>query len=97
MQWHFSRTLRTGSSERFLIQADSGKDVAALDVHYLSDQRVAGTVIILDQGAITEKQVPELLREIDLKLLPEVSMEDGKVTFTVVVGHVLGTFFPHPD
>src|SRR5262249_20003779 len=97
MAWSFVRTLRTTSSERFLVQADGGKDVAALDVHYLAGDRVAGTVIVLDPAAIPEKSIPNLLREIDEKLLPDASIQDGKLTFTVVVGHVVGTFFPQPD
>jgi hypothetical protein len=96
MTLNFVRTLRTPTSERFLIQTEGQKDSAALDVHYLPDQRVAGTVIILDEKALPEKQIPDLLRTIDEMLLPEASIEDGKVTFTVVVGHVAGTFFPHP-
>jgi len=96
MKVHFTRTLRTSSSERFLIHADNGKDVAALDLHYLELQRVVGTLTVLDPGAIPEAKVAELLREIDEKLLPDASIEDGKLSFTVVSGHVVGTFQPHP-
>ena len=93
----FSRTLRTGSSERFLIQIEPGKDAAALDLHYLTGHRVSGTLIILDAAALPEARIPELLREIDERLLPEASLEEGKISFTVVVGHVVGTFFPHQE
>jgi len=93
---NLTRTLRTPSSERFILHSDSGKDVAALDLHYLDQGRVAGTLIILDSSAISENKVPEALREIDEKLLPDASIEDGKVSFTVVSGHVVGNFVPHP-
>jgi hypothetical protein len=96
MALHYLRTLRTASSERFLLQSDSGHDAAALELHYLGGHRVVGTLIVLDTGVIPESKVPEVLREIDERLLPDVSIEDGKLSFTVVAGHVVGTFFPHP-
>jgi hypothetical protein len=99
MSNHYVRTLRTQSSERFLIQTDKDRDVAALDLHYLADNRVVGTLIVLDAAAIPEAKIPEVLRDVDERLLPDASIEDGKVMFTVVVGHVVGTFFPQetPD
>jgi hypothetical protein len=96
MALHFSRTVRTESSERFLLQSDSGHDSAALELHYLGNHRVVGTLIILDERVFPESKLPELLKEIDEKLLPDVSMEEGQLSFTVVAGHVVGTFFPHP-
>jgi len=96
MALHYSRTVRTESSERFLLQSDSGHDAAALELHYLGDHRVVGTLIILDERVFPESKVPELLKEIDEKLLPDVSMEEGQLSFTVVSGHIVGTFFPHP-
>jgi hypothetical protein len=80
MALHFVRSLRTPFSERFLIQAEPGKDCGAVELHYLPDQRVVGTVIVLDHG-----------------MFPDASIEDGKLHFTVVSGHVVGTFFPHPS
>jgi len=96
MALYFSRTVRTESSERFLIHPDGGHDAAALELHYLGDQRVVGTLILLDERVFPESKVPELLKEIDERLLPDVSIEDGKLSFTVVAGHIVGTFFPHP-
>lgn len=96
MPLHYSRTLRTESSERFLIQSDSGHDVAALELHYLSGQRVFGTLIVLDEKVIPKSKIPEVLKDFDEKLLPDVSIEDGKLSFTVVSGHIVGTFHPHP-
>jgi hypothetical protein len=45
----WKRTLRTASSERFLAQRE-GKDVAAVDLHYLASGTVAGTVILLKEA-----------------------------------------------
>lgn len=41
----WKRTLRTSSSERFLATRD-GKDVAAVDLHYLANGTVSGTVVL---------------------------------------------------
>ena len=45
----FTRTLRTASSERFLVHASkiTDVDIAAIEVHYLDSGVVAVTVIIL--------------------------------------------------
>ena len=53
-----------------------------------------GTLIILDEHVFPESKVPELLKEIDEKLLPDVSMKEGQLSFTVVAGHIVGTFLP---
>jgi hypothetical protein len=45
----WKRTLRTASSERFLAQRE-GRDAAAVDLHYLPDGTVAGTVILLKEA-----------------------------------------------
>ncbi|HEV3190663.1 MAG TPA: hypothetical protein VGY54_09225 [Polyangiaceae bacterium] len=97
MALHFVRSLRTPFSERFLIQAEPGKDCGAVELHYLPGERVVGTVIVLDEKIFPEQKIPELLKEIDEFLLPDASIEDGKLHFTVVSGHVVGTFFPHPS
>ena len=47
----WKRTLRTPSSERFLAQR-GGKDVAAIDLHYLANASVA-------VSAITQSAPPE--------------------------------------
>ena len=44
MNW--KRTLRTSSSERFLAFKD-GREAAAVDLHYLANGTVSGTVILL--------------------------------------------------
>lgn len=88
----FLRLLRTSSSERFLVQDEAGKDAAALDIHYLADGRVAGTLCVFDDSGISESQIPEVLQEIDEVLLPDVSFKDRKLSFTVVLGRVAGSF-----
>ena len=87
----WKRTLRTPSSERFLVQRD-GKDAAAVDLHYLPNGTAAGTVILLAQAGWTEADIPVLLRTLDEDFLPDVDLERGSLTFTVVRGEVLGHF-----
>lgn len=94
MSFAFSRALRTASSERFIVHEPDGKDVGAVDLHYLEDGTVSGTLILLEEKHAAEKTVVQLLKAIDELLLPTVSLEDDTLAFTVIVGRVLGTFVP---
>lgn len=93
MNFSMIRSLRTPHSERYLLQVQ-GKDVAALDLHYLPTGRVDGTLIVFDQSGIAEQDIPAILKQVDENLLPEVSIHEGNVSFTVVIGRVLGAFLP---
>ena len=75
-------------------RADS--DIAALEIHYLDDGRVQATLIAFD-GMLEEGEIPDLLHQVDEILLPDVSLDDKKLIFTVVSGRVLGAFEPIPD
>ena len=91
MRMEWKRTLRTGSSERFLAQRD-GKDVAAVDLHYLPNGTVAGTVILLKDAGWREEEIPALLASLDDDFLPDVDLERGTLNYTVVVGEVVGNW-----
>ncbi|GJQ29901.1 MAG: hypothetical protein HBSAPP03_17850 [Phycisphaerae bacterium] len=85
------RTLRTPSSERFLATRD-GRDLASADLHYLPDGIVSGTVVLLEGSGLGEGDVPGLLQQLDDELLPGVDLGSRNLTFTVVVGRVLGDY-----
>ena len=89
MNW--KRTLRTPSSERFLAFKD-GREAAAVDLHYLANGTVSGTVILLRDAGWKEADVPQLLASLDENFLPEVDLAHGTLTYTVVMGDVLGNF-----
>lgn len=89
----WKRTLRTSSSERFLAQRD-GKDIAAVDLHHLATGSVAGTLIVLKDSQLDEAGMAALLTQLDEDFLPDVDLEHGNVTFTVVVGEVVANFEP---
>ena len=89
MSW--KRTLRTASSERFLLQRD-GQDAAADDLHYLANGTVSGTVILLKSAGWTEAEIPKLLKSLDDDFLPDVDLERGTLTYTVVLGELIGVF-----
>ena len=89
MSW--KRTLRTASSERFLLQRD-GQDAAAVDLHYLANGTVSGTVILLKSAGWTEEEIPKLLKSLDDDFLPDVDLERGTLTYTVVLGELIGVF-----
>jgi hypothetical protein len=87
----WKRTLRTDTSERFLAVRD-GRDVGAVDLHYLENGTVAGTVFLSREAGWTEEQVPDLLASLDEDFLPTVDLAQGNLTYTVVIGEILGSF-----
>jgi hypothetical protein len=89
MQW--KRTLRTASSERFLLLRD-GKEAAAVDLHYLDTGTVSGTVILLKSAGWSEEEIPTLLKSLDEDFLPDVDLERGTLAYTVIVGEIVGVF-----
>ena len=88
---NWKRTLRATSSERFLGQRD-GKDAVAIDLHYLENGTVSGTVIILKDSGIKELDLQKLLSDFDEDFLPGVDLKEGNLSFTVVWGEVHGHF-----
>lgn len=88
----FVRTLRTHSSERYLIQSPDRADRAVLDLHFLADGGVAGTLAILDDALASEEQAGQLIEHVDEFLLPMANLDDRNLSFVVVHGKVLGTF-----
>jgi hypothetical protein len=91
---HLDRVLRTASSERFMVRRDEAA-IAALELHYLASGKVDGTLIVFEEAKVNAEQIPEMLQEIDRRLLPDVSVAEGNLLFTVVVGKVHGSFEPH--
>jgi hypothetical protein len=87
----WKRTLRTPSSERFLAM-HQGKEAAAVDLHYLPQGTIAGTVIILKQSGIKEEEIPLLLSSLDDEFLPDVDLSQGNLSYTVVMGELLGNW-----
>ena len=87
----WKRTLRTPSSERFLALKD-GKDAAAVDLHYLANGTVSGTVILLRSAEWTETDVPKLLALLDEDFLPDVDLQQGTLVYTVVFGELVGNY-----
>lgn len=85
------RTLRTPASERFLALAD-GADAAAIDLHYLPNGTVAGTVILLDPRFWSESDIAAFLKSFDEDFLPDVDHAQGTLNFTVVRGQALANY-----
>ena len=87
----WKRTLRTPSSERFLALRE-GKEVAAIDLHYLPNGHASGTVILLKSASWKDEDIPSLLTSLDEDFLPDVDLAQGTLTYTVVTGEVVGNF-----
>jgi len=85
----WKRTLRTPSSERFLALRD-GVDLAAIDLHYLANGTVVGTVVILKGAGLGESDIEPLLSSLDEEFLPDVDLAHGTLSYTMVRGEVLG-------
>jgi len=96
MHVDIARVLRTPSSERHILRRNE-TDFAALDLHYLPNGTVQATLIIFEGSGVAESEIPELLTLIDEVLLPEVDLNDRNLTFTVVVGRVLGAYRAEQD
>lgn len=94
MNLTWKRTLRTPSSERFLALRD-GRDVAAVDLHYLANGSVAGTVILLKDSGLEEAEIQPLLSALDDEFLPDVDLAHGNLSYTVVRGELLGNWEAH--
>ncbi|MBX3403413.1 MAG: hypothetical protein KF699_08390 [Phycisphaeraceae bacterium] len=98
----WKRTLRTASSERFIAVQDSDPsrpEVAAVDLHYLHDGTVSGTVVLLRGGGETwtEDRIPDLLASLDEEFLPDVDLARGNLLYTVVMGDVVGSYQAERD
>lgn len=95
----WKRTVRTSSSERFVAVRDGGNagrpvEVAAVDLHYMNDGTVSGTVVLI-QGVgedWSEVRIPDLLASLDEDFLPDVDLARGNLLYTVVLGEVIGSY-----
>ncbi len=96
MNLNWKRTLRTPSSERFLALRD-GKELAAVDLHYLANGTVAGTVIVLKDSGLDQSNIEPLLSSLDEEFLPDVDLAHGNLCYTVVLGEVLGNWEATPN
>ena len=92
MGFNFVRTLRTPSSERFLLQCGKAQDAAVLELHYTASGSVVGTLLILDSELQNDATTQDLLQFIDDSLLPMASLNEESLSFTVVHGKVAGQF-----
>jgi len=92
MQVRFTRAIRTATSERYLIHIDGQGDDAVLELHYLDNGTVAGTLIVLDKQYASKEATALILQEADRLLLPTASLDSGNLVFTVVKGTVIGEF-----
>ena len=92
MNIRFTRAIHTASSERYLIHIDGDGDDAVLDLHYLANNSVVGTLIVLDKKYATKEAAGLILQEADRALLPNASLDAGNLVFTVVKGSVIGEF-----
>jgi hypothetical protein len=70
---------------------------AFADRDYSHVGSAAGTAFLFEDGGIADDRVPEFLQCFDEALLPEASLDEHNLSFTVVRGRVLGDFRPERD
>ena len=87
----WKRTLRTASSERFVALRD-GREAASVDLHYLDNGTVVGTVVLVREAGWSEEQVPDLLASLDEDFLPDVDLARGTLLYSVIIGDVVGSY-----
>lgn len=97
MHVKFIRLFRTASSERFLMHDDRGSDIGLLDLHFLADGTVAGSLFLLKNKVREEADMRPILDQIDEELVPTASLKDANLTFTVTHGELVGTFSSEED
>ena len=104
MAIRWKRTIRTPASERFVAIRDS-REVATVDLHFMADGTVHGTVMLFTETADDEEgkapgepiawreeEVPDLLASLDDELLPTVDVSAGDLVYTVFVGKLMGSY-----
>jgi hypothetical protein len=69
-----------------------GKDLAAVDLHYLASGSIAGTVILLKDSGIKDTDIEALLSSLDDEFLPDVDLDHGNLSYTIVRGEVVGNW-----
>jgi hypothetical protein len=89
----FIRTLRTPHSERYLIK-QGASEIAAVDLHFRLGGGADATLIIFEQAGVPEAAIGEILTAIDEVILPDMSLSEKNISFTVVIGRVVGAFEP---
>ena len=75
-----------------LSEADDELEAHVAFMHYLASGHVSGTVILLRGAGLNESDIPKLLASLDDDFLPDVDLKQGTLTYTVVLGEVLGNY-----
>ena len=87
--------MRTPHSERYTVTLGD-KPLAFVDVHLFADGTLEGTLILLEDSGVSEKDVSVLLRELEENYLPGVTLGEGTLVYAVVSGRLLGSYESMP-
>ena len=96
MTIEYVRAFRTPSSERFFLR-HLGAEFGCLELHYLMNGTVQALLILYEDAPKPTEDVGAILKHIDDVLLPEVSLEDLKLLYSVFTGRAAGAFEPVAD
>jgi hypothetical protein len=73
---------------------DQDVDIGLLDIHYPSATSAAATLVLFEEAKIGDDRLVDLLEQVDRVLLPDASLTDKSLRFTIVRGRAVGTFLP---
>lgn len=91
-KFQFTRTVRSATSEQFLIHNNDDCDIAVADIHFTEIGTVVVTLTILGDWLATDSAAQELVEAIDCQLLPMANLNDKNLVFNVVRGKLIGVF-----
>jgi len=91
MNIEYVRAFRTPSSERFFLRS-FGVEFGCLELHYLMNGTVQALLVLYEDIAKPTEDIGAILKHIDDVLLPEVSLDDLKLLYSVFTGRAVGSF-----
>src|SRR5262249_29795 len=93
MTIEYLRAFRTPSSERFFLR-HLGSEFGCLELHYLMNGTVQALLVLYENATRPTEDTRAILKHIDDVLLPEVSLDDLKLLYSVFTGRAAGAFAP---
>ncbi|NNM84913.1 MAG: hypothetical protein HKL96_04035 [Phycisphaerales bacterium] len=86
-----SRTCRTASSERYILSLLE-EHVASLDLHFVSDDQIEATLVVLNAEVLAESELTALLDTLHHRLFADSEHRRIRARFMVMYGKFQGEY-----